>query len=229
MRSLLAFACSILLTTCIASVATAQTSAVPHKNWEDPVKLDNRGYIRQWLVLGPVNYGDKYAGEDIDVEQINEEGKLAPKAGDKVMVESYDGPPGAGKFAKKELTWKVAKTDSFELDLNSFFKLDSSDGMGAYAISYLDAADEIKGVQFSLSSNDNCKVYLNGKKVHLYVGGRQLEEDSDVVKDLTLAKGINVVVFKIWNDSNNWSGCLRLLDKDGKPLANVTTRLPAQR
>ena len=84
----------------------------------------------------------------------------------------------------------------------------------------------MKGIKFSLCSNDDGKVFLNGKKVYLFVGGRSLSEDADVVDNLTLNKGINVVVFKVWNDSNAWQGCLRLLTKDDKPVTNVTVRMP---
>jgi hypothetical protein len=195
-------------------------------SWEDPVKLDARGYIRQWLILGPINFGEKYNPDDIDKDQIKDEAKLMPKAGDKVTVATEEGQPGSSKAVQKELSWKAVKTDDFSFDLNQILRVEDSTGMGAYAVTYLDAPEEMKGIKFSLGSNDDCKIFLNGKKVHLFVGGRALDEDADVVPDLTLQKGINVVIFKVWNDANNWEGCLRLLTKDGKPLTGVTVRLP---
>ena len=225
MRILLALISAVAIAT-VAKVNAADAPDMPHKNWEEPVKLDDHGYIRQWLVLGPINFGDKYNADDIDKDQIKDEAKLTPKAADKLKVDSQETQAGAQKTVQKELTWKALKTDGSELNLNKLFGLDSSENIGAYAVAYLEAPEEMKGIKFSLGSNDDCKVFLNGKKVHLFVGGRALEEDVDVVSDLTLKKGINVVIFKIWNDANDWGGCLRLLDTNGKPVKNVTTRLP---
>ena len=190
----------------------------------DPTKLDERGYIRQWLLLAPIAFGDKYNAEDIDKETIPGEAKFAPKAGDKLKVSSEEGDPGATKTVQKELTWKSVVTEDFFFDFNASFALESSDSCGGYAVAYLDAPEEIKGVTFSLSSNDDGLIYLNGKKIWSLVVGRALEEDSDTVKDLTLAKGTNVVVFKVWNDTNNWAGCIRLLDKNEKPITNVKVK-----
>lgn len=203
------------------NVAPASTAAAKI----DPAKLDDKGYIRQWLLLGPIAFGDKYNTEDLDKETIPGEAKLSPKAGDKLKVSTEEGEPGATKTVQKELTWKPVVTEEFFFDFNASLALDNSDSCGGYAVAYLDAPEEIKGVTFSFSSNDNGLIYLNGKKIWSLVVARGLEEDSDVVKDITLNKGSNVVVFKVWNDTNNWQGCLRLLNKDDKPITNVKVKL----
>jgi len=83
--------------------AAAQAGAPkPPTNWEEPTKLDGRGYIRQWLILGPINFGDKYNADDIDKDQIKDEAKLMPKPGDKVAVASEDGQSGSTKTVQKE-------------------------------------------------------------------------------------------------------------------------------
>jgi hypothetical protein len=225
---------SLILAVALGTVAAwskAQSPDMPsvtvaHKNWEEPVKLNSNGYISQWLVLGPINYGEKYNAEEITKDHLKDEPKLMPKAGDRLKVDTVEGQPGQYKTVQKELTWKLAKIDANYFDLNKILDQTSSENMGAYAVTYLESPEEMKDISFSLSSNDNCKVILNGKKVHSFVGGRQLEEDSDVVPNLTLQKGTNVIIFKVWNDSNDWSGCLRLLTKDGKPVSNVVSRLP---
>jgi hypothetical protein len=206
-----------------AATASVPASAAAAKI--DPTKLDDKGYIRQWLLLGPIGFGEKYNAEDIDKETIPDEAKLTPKAGDKIKVASEEGEPGAFKTVQKELAWKPVVTEEDFFDFNASFALDNSDSCGGYAVAYLDAPDEIKGVTFSFSSNDNGLIYLNGKKIWSLVVARALEEDSDTVKDLTLNKGTNVVIFKVWNDTNNWQGCLRLLNKDDKPITNVKVKL----
>ena len=42
---------------------------------------------------------------------------------------------------------------------------------------------------------------------------------------VTLNKGINVVVFKIINEQNNWQGALRFLDKAGAPVKDLKIKL----
>src|SRR5262249_3535748 len=121
---------------------------------------------------------------------------------------------------------KAVKSDTADFNLNKIFSIEPADGVGGYAVAYLEAPEDMKGIKFSLGSNDDCKVVLNGKKVHEYIGGRGLEEDVDVVENLSLHKGMNVLIFKIFNDSNDWAGCLRLLDAKDKPVTNVVTRLP---
>ena len=37
--------------------------------------------------------------------------------------------------------------------------------------------------------------------------------------------GVNVVVFKVINENNNWQGCLRFTDAAGKNLVGLTLKL----
>ena len=62
-------------------------------------------------MLGPINFGDKYNADDIDKDQINDEARLTPKAGDKLKVETQETQAGSQKTVQKELTWKALKTD----------------------------------------------------------------------------------------------------------------------
>jgi hypothetical protein len=209
----------------IKAAATATPATMAAKSPAvDSSKLDSQGYIRQWLILAPIGFGEKYNAEEIDKDQIPNEGNLMPKAGDKQRVASEEGDPGAYRTVQKDLTWKAVVTEDFFFDINEALGLDSSDAVGGYAVAYLEAPEEMKGITFSLCSNDNGKIFLNGKSIYTYVGGRSLSEDADTVENLTLNKGINVVIFKVWNDSNAWQGCLRLLTKDGKPVTNVKVR-----
>ena len=72
-----------------------------------------------------------------------------------------------------------------------------------------------------MGSNDEGKVWLNGKEVVKFNSPRALAKDSDKAQGLTLTAGTNVIVFKVINESNNWQGCIRLVDKDTKPLADL--------
>jgi hypothetical protein len=77
-----------------------------------------------------------------------------------------------------------------------------------------------------MGSNDQGKVYLNGKPVLKATDPRALDQDADVARNLTLNKGMNVVVFKIFNEGGeDWQGCLRFTETNGKAVTNLVVQL----
>jgi multidrug efflux system outer membrane protein len=74
--------------------------------------------------------------------------------------------------------------------------------------------------------NDVWQVFLNGKLLLKTSEARTLDQDSDTARDITLNKGINVVVFKIFNEGgSDWQGCLRFTDAKDKAVTNLVVRL----
>ena len=74
-------------------------------------------------------------------------------------------------------------------------------------------------VRLSIGSNDQCKVWLNGKQVIKFTETRTLDKDTDSA-DVVLNKGQNVLVFKVINEKNNWQGAARFL-QSGAPVKNI--------
>jgi hypothetical protein len=72
-----------------------------------------------------------------------------------------------------------------------------------------------------MGSNDQGKVWLNGKEAVKAANGRALAKDASKAEGLTLTKGTNVIVFKVLNESNNWQGCIRVVDKDNKRVGGL--------
>jgi len=175
---------------------------------------DSDGFIRNWLLLAPIPQGSDTDGAvAIDKNQLPDEGLLKPKAGDKVKVEG------------KELTWKKVKASDYTLDLNAILN-EQTDKAVAYAVCYVRVEEERKDLQLKMGSNDQGKVYLNGKTLLRATEPRPLEQDSDVARNVTLNKGVNVVVFKIFNEGgSDWQGCLRFTDASGKPVKNLVILL----
>ena len=204
-----------------ATPATESAATAPAK-LADATTLDEKGYIHNWLLLGPITFGDQYNADDIAKEQIPKEAAMMPSEGEKLKVKMREPTGDTFKDAEKELVWTRVKTPDYFLDFNDIYKLDASEATGAYAVAYLDAPEKM-AVTLSLCSNDNGKIYLNGKSVYEFVGGRALAEDADTV-DVTLNKGLNVLIFKVWNDANDWQACIRLLDKNQKPIQSVKVR-----
>lgn len=175
-------------------------------------KPDDEGFVRDWLMLAPAPIPEGSGQDEIDKKQIADEAAIKPKAGDKQKV------------GDKELEWRVYRAPDYHVDFNKAIGSDNEDVVG-YLVAYLACDKEMTDVTLLMGSNDQAKVYLNGKEVLKNGDGRTLDKDSDKADKLTLNKGVNVVVFKVINEKNNWEGCLRFKDKDGKPLTGYTVRL----
>jgi hypothetical protein len=186
--------------------------AVPGLRAED-TKPDEEGFLRSWLLLAPIPMADGQSEEDaLNKEWIANEAKLAPKAGDKLKV------------GEKELTWKAITASDYFFDINGAVG-DTTENAVAYAVAYVTAPDEMKGLQLRVGSDDMCKVYLNGKEVIKATEDRPVDKDQNQADDVTLNKGVNVIVFKIVNGAVDWAGAARFTDKDAKPVTGVTLGL----
>jgi hypothetical protein len=180
--------------------AVISTAAAP----QDSFSPDKDGFVRHWLVLAPIPVEEGAGSSEIDKEQVTGEGDLKPKAGDKT------------KASGKELAWKVHQAKESHIDFLESFGADRGEDVAAYAVAYLCSDAEMKGLKLAIGSNDQCKVWFNGKVVVKVDETRTLEADQNTV-DVTLNKGCNVLVMKVINEKNNWQACARLL-KDGKPV-----------
>ena len=73
-----------------------------------------------------------------------------------------------------------------------------------------------------MNSNDQGKAYLNGKELVKFTDTRTLEKDAeDTAADVTLKKGVNVLVLKVVNEENNWQGSVRFLNQAGQPVTDL--------
>jgi hypothetical protein len=170
--------------------------------------VNEEGFITTWLLLAPIPLPDGQSGADaIGKEQIKGEAKLMPKEGDKIKV------------GDKDLVWKAYKVKDYFFDFNDFLGGQTEDCVG-YAVCYIRAPEELKGIKMKIGSDDQCLVYLNGKEVVKVAEARALEKDQNTV-DVTLNKGVNVLVFKVVNEKIDWSGCARFLDKDDKVIKDL--------
>jgi hypothetical protein len=186
--------------------------AVPGLQAED-TKPDAEGFLRSWLLLAPIPMADGQSEEDaLNKEWIASEAKLAPKAGDKLKV------------GEKELTWKAITASDYFFDINAAVG-ETTENAVAYAVAYVTAPEEMKGLQLRVGSDDMCKVYLNGKEVIKATEDRPVDKDQNQADDVTLNKGVNVIVFKIVNGAVDWAGAARFTDKDAKPVTGVTLGL----
>jgi len=176
-------------------------------------KPDAEGFIRRWLMLAPIPLGEENAGADlIGREQIDREGSLKPKEGDKVKIKD------------KQLTWTSVQCKDYLFDFNEILG-SPHENVAGYMVTYLVCEKELTDLSLLIGSNDQARIYLNGKEIFTYTEPRAIEKDSDKVDKLTLIKGVNTIVFKVINEVNNWQGCLRFTDKNGKPVTDFAVKL----
>ena len=177
----------------------------------DQVKdgIDAEGYICTWLVLAPIplKQGQEGAGA-LDEEPVKGEANLKPEAGDKLDVDG------------KDLTWKECPAKDQILDFNGLLGKRTENSVG-YAVAYITADADVADLTLKLGSDDQVKVYLNGKPIHSNDEGRPFEKDEDSVLGLSLRRGRNVLVVKLINEEEDWAVSARFVDKDGKPVAGL--------
>lgn len=179
---------------------------------DDSFKLDADGYIRHWVMLGPIPLpGEEAGSEAIYKQQIRDEGKLRPKAGETVKV------------GEKELTWRNITATTNYFDFNALLN-SVNDRAAGYMVTYIECETERLEVIMAVASNDEGRIYFNGTDIYLFSEPRTLMLDGDKGK-VTLKKGLNVIVFKVTNEQNAWQGAMRLLDRSGAPLKGVKIKL----
>jgi len=167
---------------------------------------DAEGFIRNWLVLAPIAIPEDSGASEIDKEQLDGEAAMTPKAGEAVNI--------GGAI----VTWRPHQTAGYFIDFRESFGAARGEDAAGYAVAYVIAEAEV-AARLSIGSNDQCKVWLNGKPVLKFSETRTLEKDTESA-DVTLVKGRNVLVFKVINEKNSWQGAARFL-QNGAPLTTV--------
>ena len=174
---------------------------------------DAEGFIRNWLVLAPIAVQEDSGATEIEKDFLGGEATIKPRADDKVNV--------GGKI----LAWKAHETSDYFIDFLKAFGTERGEDAAAYAVTYV-MADDAMTVTLSVGSNDQFKAWVNGKPILKFAETRTLEKDTEK-GEVTLAKGQNVLVFKVINEKNNWQGCARFM-KDGTGVKNIKISLAPQ-
>ena len=194
------------LTPCLLT-AGLFLAAVPAARADEKSGVNDEGFLQKWLVLAPIPLkSDETGSAGNDREAVKDEAKLKPKAGDKVKAED------------KELAWKEYTAKDHLLDFNGHLGAQTEDCIG-YAVTYVTAPSEMT-VKMKTGSDDQCKVWLNGKEVFKFADARPADKDQDTT-EVTLKKGLNVLVVKVVNEKIDWSFCVRFTDKDDKPITDL--------
>ena len=194
---------------CLVGSALLLFAALPSRGDDAKASgVNGEGFIQNWLVLAPIPFEGEGAAA-LDKEQVKDEAKLNPKAGDKV------------KIGDKNLIWKAHTCPEHLLDFNAMLGAVTEDSV-VYAVAVIDAPAEMK-VKMKTGSDDQAKAYLNGMPVFKNETARPTEKDQDTT-DVTLKKGENVLVVKVVNEKVDWSFCVRFVDKEDKPVSGLKAK-----
>ena len=197
----------------LATLRREQAAAAEH---ERALRTQTPGAIKQWLVLAPIGFERGGAAESGAValarEQVPQEAGLRPRAGDRVSV----GASG--------LVWTAVQQDDYLIDFNQILG-HPTEWSVAYAVSYIESETAQTGLLMKVGSDDQAKIYLNGKEIYRNEEARPCVPDQDVVTGVGLRAGLNAFVFKVVNEARDWQGPVRFADAAGQPVKGIRATL----
>jgi len=112
-----------------------------------------------------------------------------------------------------------------EINLRSFFKKDKRDNLIAYAVTYLSCDKALSNLTLYTGSSAYIKVWINHQLVHAYDHlKRRGKWDQDVINNIKLRKGYNLIVVKCVALEKDWNFYLRLADAKNIPLKFIPAK-----
>jgi eukaryotic-like serine/threonine-protein kinase len=175
-------------------------------------RAQDAGGIRQWLLLAPIPFTAPDSAAALQQEQIPREASLRPRAGQRL------------KAGGVQQVWRAVRLENDLLDFNQLLGKETARSV-AYAVCYIHSETPRAGLLLKVGSDDQAKVYLNGKAIYTCERGRSYTTDEDVVPGVELKAGLNVLLFKVVNETSDWQGSVRFTDATGQPVKGIKTQL----
>lgn len=165
---------------------------VLHASWDAAQAKKSEGSIKTWQVIGP------FKGPQ---EKTTLEFKTAV---DEAFLKSKDG--SVDLSATYEADGKTVKWKKAEASKRGFVNLGTEVGEVEWAVAY--GYVEIESIHaretvIRCGSDDCIRIWVNGKQVHSFEGGRGFQADQDSA-NIHLKAGINKIFVKIVNYKSGW-------------------------
>jgi WD40 repeat protein len=171
-----------------------------------------QGFLQTWLLLLPLPLAAEETGtQALDRHQIPDEASLQPRRGDQVTV------------GGRPWRWHEHRSPKAVVDFNAVLGR-VVERMVAYAVCYIESDRARDGLWLQVGSDDQAKVYLNGREIY-QVRLPQSLVTLDTVGPVGLKRGINVLLLKVVNETGQWEGCARLVDDAGRPVQGLRVML----
>lgn len=169
--------------------------------------LPARG-IKRWLVLAPIPLERGKNAEALEKELVQNESALRPRAGDAIRIED------------RELIWRAHESPDAVLEFNDLMGKETV-WSAAYAVCYLKSESDRSGLTLFISSDDQCKAWLNGQEVYRFEKTRGVWDARDHVEGISLRAGVNVLALKVLNGEVGWGACVNFTDAAGNPVEGL--------
>ena len=184
------------------------------------VTPDAQGFIRRWLLLEPISkpnrsntvFTDSYLRTAFSTEYFANQFTVLPKHGDKVTV------------GEQQLTWHALESTNFNVKLFRFAYGLHKEVYGVlfWAVTVVNAPQEMKNVRMAVGSNSASMWWLNGEEALLLSGDRRMVMDDGLSNRLTLKKGKNILRGAVINGPGMSDFCVRFLNEKGEPVKGLT-------
>ncbi|MCS6949868.1 MAG: HEAT repeat domain-containing protein [Armatimonadota bacterium] len=112
--------------------------------------------------------------------------------------------------------WKRVELQDPQGILDFWMLAGARENTGGYAYAEVYSEAE-QPVTLKIGSDDDVVCWVNGQKVHQFIGDRGLAIDQDTAM-ATLRQGWNRILCKVLNGADGWQLTVRLTTPDGKPL-----------
>jgi hypothetical protein len=195
-------------------LALARKDLVAARERERVLRSEDPGAIRRWLVLAPLPYGieAKNGAAALDHEQVSQEAQLRPLAGQKVTT------------VGGERVWTKVEQGDGLVDFNRLVG-DLSEWSVAYAFCYVRVATDQSHLVIWVGSDDQSKIYLDGREIYSVHQARPYVQDLDAIRGVHLKAGTHALLFKVVNQPLDWQGSVRFTDAAGQPVPGLEITL----
>lgn len=174
--------------------------------------LPEDGFLRKYLFLGPISVQGTPGQQALQKDLLGGEAALKPAA------------KAVNKTPSGDLAWKAIEAPDGMLDFHAASGK-QADASAFYVAAYLVCEKDFKDLKLKMGSDDQGKVWLNGKEVLKYEGDRGAAPDQDNADNIVLNKGVNQLLFKVINGAGPSGGILRFMHPDGAPFMDARLSL----
>ena len=213
------------LTSVQVGAATADVNFVLDQPTDLYSIVDSGGFIRNWLLLGPILWAQdaNRLSADLLHPDTQPDDPFPAQEGRTKALLPQEGAHSTG--LAKTLRWTLHVDTDGDIDLAA---LHGQVRAAVYAFTAVKSPRE-QLVTLRIGSDDGVAVWLNDQLAHLNGTRRTREADQDEIAELTLQKGWNRLLIKVENQAGAWGFLARFTQPDGTPLTDleIAPQLPS--
>jgi hypothetical protein len=194
----------------------APTLAAP----KSPAKAPGgEGFIQRWLILEPIpmkgQLTDTAVQTAVKTDYFPNQLAVMPHHADTVTV------------GGSELRWHAVDTTGYNVNLYHFaYALGKpTSNVLFWAVTVVNSPREMADIRLAIGSNSASVWWVNGKEMIGIYNDRQTVIDDGVSRRFTLQKGPNIVRAAIINGGGATDFCARFLDREYRPIKDITVSL----